>query len=494
MRIAVSIIALASYLSAASLTEAAKTGDTSAALRLIDQKADVNAAEVDGTTALHWAVHNNDARLTMGLLKASAKVNVANRYGIAPLAEAAVSGNTEIIAALLKANADVDRVDEDGQTALMLAARTGNVDAVRLLIERGAAVDTREKWRGQTALMWASALQLPEMVKELVAHGANVNARSQVNQWQRDVTAEPRRKYMPLGGLTPLLFASREGCLACAKILVEAGADVNLQDPELVTPVIEATINGHYDVASYLVERGADVNIPDRFGRTALWAVVDMHTPPHSSRPDVVESESVTSTDLLKQVLAKGADVDAPLILYIPYRSLGDRGLDNFLGIGSTPLLRAAKAGDIPAIKWLLEKGADPNFPTITGHTPLMAAAGLGSRDTDSRGQFKTEADALESVKLLLAAGAQINSVEDTRGQRPIHGAAFWGWNSVVQYLADHGAKVDAKDKKGQTPIDSAMGRAGGQGRGDRIEVHEDTAALLKKLMASTGPVAQAGH
>ena len=273
--------------------------------------------------------------------------------------------------------------------------------------------------------------------------------------------------------------------MECAKILVEAGADLNSQDPDLVPPVVTAIVNGHYDVAAYLIEKGADVNLADRWGRAALWAAVDMHTTPHSGRPDVVESEGVGSTELLKLVLAHGADVHAQLVLFPPYRSLADRGSDNVLTIGATPLVRAAKAGDIEAIRMLLDKHADPNVATADGITPLLAAAGVGSRDSDTRGRYKTEQDAIEAVKVLLDAGAQIN-VADNRGQTALHGASFWGWNALVQVLADRGARLDVKDRRGMTPIDSAMGRAGGNGfGGNRIDVHEDTAALLKKLMSA---------
>jgi ankyrin repeat protein len=473
------------------LVDAVKAGNKAAANTMIEQHADVNTPELDGTTALHWAVHQDDLTLVDRLLRAGANAKASNRYGITPLAEAAVIGNPAMIGKLLKAGADANEKNGDGQTPLMAVARTGNVESARLLLDRGADVNAKENWRGQTALMWAAVESLPAMVKELASHGADLNARSKVNNWERDVTAEPRRKYMPLGGWTPLLFAARQGCLECAKILAEAGADLNLQDPDGVSPCVTAAVNGHYDVAAYLIEKGADVNLADHWGRAALWAAVDMHTLPHSTRPDAVESESVSSTDLLKVVLAHGADVNAPLVLFPPYRSLGDRGSDNILTIGATPLVRAAKAGDATAIRWLLEKSADPNIANINGTTPLLAAAGLGSRDSDTRGRYKTESDGIESAKLLLDAGADIHAADD-RGQTVLHGAAFWGWSRMVQLLADRGAKLDAKDKKGMTPIDSAMGRNGGNGfGGNRIDIHEDTAALLKKLMAAGAPSAQ---
>jgi uncharacterized protein len=467
------------------LVEAVKSGDRSAAIALIAKRVDVNVPEVDGTTALHWAVHRSDLDLVDRLIKAGADVKAKNQYDVTPLAEAAVVGDVAVIGKLLNAGADVNAANREGQTALMVVARTGNVEAAQLLIGRKAEVNAKEEWRGQTALMWAAAERLPAMVRLLVEHGADVNARSNVNLWDRDVTAEPRRKYMPLGGWTPLLFSARQGCLECAKILVEAGADLNLQDPDLVPPVVTAIVNGHYDVAAYLIEKGADVNLADRWGRAALWAAVDMHTTPHSGRPDVVESEAVGSTELLKLVLAHGADVQAQLVLFPPYRSLADRGSDNVLTIGATPLVRAAKAGDIEAIRMLLEKHADPNVATADGITPLLAAAGVGSRDSDTRGRYKSEQDAIEAVKVLLDAGAQINAA-DNRGQTALHGASFWGWNALVQVLADRGVRLDVKDRRGMTPIDSAMGRAGGNGfGGNRIDVHEDTAALLKKLMSA---------
>jgi ankyrin repeat protein len=322
------------------------------------------------------------------------------------------------------------------------------------------------------------------MVSELAARGARVDARSDVHDWPRDVTAEPRRKYMPRGGWTPLLFAAREGAVDATRALLDAGADINRQDPDLVSPLVTAIVNGHYDVAKLLVERGADVNLADRWGRAPLWSVVDMHTPAVSSRPTVIESESVSSTELLDVLLMRGADVNAQLALFPPYRSLGDRGNDNLLTIGATPLLRAAKAGDLVAMRKLLERHADVRAATIDGITPLLAAAGVGSRDSDTRGRFKTQRDAVEAVTLLLDAGADVNDA-DGRGQTALHGAAFWGFNDLVQLLADRGAAPGAKDRRGMTPIDSAMGRAGGNGfGGNRIDVHADTAALLQRLAA----------
>jgi uncharacterized protein len=474
------------------LVDAVKSGDKAAVIALIERRADVNAPEADGTTALHWAVHQNDLDLTERLIRAGAKVNVKNDYGATPMSEAAVTGNADMIDKLLKAGADVESPNIDGQTTLMVVARTSRVDAAQALLRRGAKVDAVEQWRGQTALMWAAAESQPAMVKLLVEAGADVNARSKVNNWQRQVTAEPRAIYRPAGGLTPLLYSAREGCIDCAKYLAAAGADLNLADPEQVSPLLLSILNGHFDLAAYLIQKGANPGKWDWYGRTPLYAAVDLNTLPRGGRPDQPSLDTTTSLQIIEQLLAAGANPNPELKLAPPFRNIGnDRGLDGLLTIGTTPLLRAAKALDAPAIKILLGKGASLSLSNNRGITPVMAAAGLGSTDADTRGLYITEdvqQRSIESLKLLLAAGADINAKDGTRGLTPLHEAARWGWNDVVRFLVDHGADLQAKDNRGMTPVDSAMGKAGGNSRGgQRIDVHEDTAALLKQLIAAAG-------
>jgi ankyrin repeat protein len=473
---------------AAGLVDAVKSGDRAAALALLQQKVNVNTPESDGTTALHWAVQRDDADLVDRLIKAGANVNAKNDYGSTPMSEAAINGNVAILDRLLKTGADVESPNADGQTALMVVARTTNVDAAKLLLSRGANVNAVEKWREQTALMWAAAESQPAMVKLLVAAGADVNARSKVNNWERQVTAEARAIARPSGGLTPLLYAARQGCLECTKVLVEGGADVDLGDPDNVSPLLLTTLNGRFDVAAYLISKGANVNKWDWWGQSPLYAAVDMNTLPHGGRPDRPSLDETTSLQLIQILLDKGANPNLQLKLLPPFRSLGaDRGVDSMLTIGTTPLLRAAKAMDAPAIDLLLKHGANINLPNTRGMTPIVAAAGVGSVDADTRGWYTTEdvqQRSIASIDLLLKAGGDINATEPQRGQTLLHGAAFWGWNEVVKYLVDHGAKLDAKDNRGFTPIDSALGKAGGNSRGgQRIDVHQDTADLLKKLM-----------
>jgi ankyrin repeat protein len=469
------------------LIDAVKSGDKTAAFALIDKRVDVNVPEPDGTTALHWAVHQNDLELVQRLIRAGANVQAKNDYGATPMAEAAVGANPAVIEALLEAGADAESPNADGQTALMIVARTSQVDAAKLLLKHGANVNASEKWRGQTALMWAAAQKQPAMVKELIAAGADVNARSTVNNWQRQVTAEPRAIYRPAGGLTPLLYAAREGCVDCATMLADAGADLNLADPEGISPLLIAVINTNYDLASYLIRKGANPNKWDLWGRAPLYAVVDLNTIPRGGRPDRPSLDTTTSLEIIEMLLEAGANPNAQLKLAPPFRNIGnDRGLDGMLTTGATPLLRAAKALDGPAIKALLEHGADLKLANARGITPTMAAAGMGSVDADTRGFYLSEdveERSIESLKLLMKAGGDINA-KDPRGLTPLHEAARWGWNDVVQFLVDNGADLNAKDNRGNTPVDSALGKAGGNSRGgQRIDVHEDTAALLKKLM-----------
>jgi ankyrin repeat protein len=468
------------------LADAIKAGNREQAITLLKQHVDVNAPEADGTTALDWAVRQDDRDLADRLLKAGANVKAANRYGVTPLYLACVNGSAPMIEKLLTAGADANSASTDGETALMTVARTGNVEAAKVLLAHGADVNSKEQWRRQTPLMWAVAESHPEMAQELIAHGADVNARQVTWNWERQVTKEPREKWMPLGGLTPLLFAARQGCVDCARILLKAGAEKNAADPNNISPVLMATINGHYDFAALMLDAGADPNIADETGRTALYAAVDMHTMPESNRPSPnVVPNQISCMDLIQSLLAHGASVNAQLKKLQPYRTKLDRGDDTMLGTGTTPMLRAAKAGDADVVQALLAKGADPKLPTKFGITPLMAAAGLGTKEEDTTGRKKTEAEAIASIKLCLGAGAEVNAT-DLQGDTALHGAAQKGYDQVVQFLVDRGAKPDIKDKKGRTPLDAAMGLMGNGGfDGSRRDVHESTAALLRKLMGT---------
>jgi ankyrin repeat protein len=444
---------------------------------------DVNQRTADGTSALHWAVYHGDDDLVAELLAAGADANARNDYGATPMSEAAIRGDVRLLRALLAAGADVESANADGQTSLMILARTGNVEAAQLLISHGANVNAHETWRHQTSLMWAAAQQQPAMVRLLLKHGATVDERSLVNNWARQVTAEPRMQARPSGGFTPLLYAARAGCLDCAQLLLKAGADPNLGDPDGVSPLLEAVLNFHFDIAALLIKRGVDVDHWDAWGRSALYEAVDLDTLPVGGRADRPSLDQVTSLQLIKLLLAAGANPNLQLKLFPPYRSLrDDRGADSLLTVGATPLLRAAKGGDLPAIQLLLAHGANVEIPTATGISPLLAAAGIGSSALDTRGRYKSQPQAIAAVQALLDGGANINETDRT-GATALHGAASWGWNDLVRTLADRHANLMARDARGRTAADVALGSASASGRAS-AEAHPETAALLRQLMA----------
>ena len=461
-------------------------GDTRAALERVGSATDVNIASADGTTPLHWAVYYNDAELVEQLLHRGADVNVRNDYGATPLSQASIEGNADVIAMLLEAGADPDERGANDQTALMIVARTDHVDAARVLLNAGADPNAVESWRGQTALMWASAQQQPAMVKLLLDAGADPNAQSWRTEFERGVTAEPRIKELPDGALTPLLYAAREGCDECVQHLLDAGADPELTDPNEVSPLIMATLNAKWDSAKVLIDNGANVNKWDWWGRTPLYAAVDYNTVPQGGRPDQPSTDVTSSLEIIELLLAKGANPDAQLKLFPPYRALGaDRGGDSVLTIGATALHRAARGGDDQALALLLEYGADPNLPTLAEISPLMIAAGYRTSGVDTRGRYRTETQAERVTRMLLEhPDIEVNHRDGT-GQTALHGAASQGYSSVVQLLADHGAELSVEDNSGNTALDVAMGRAVSRfGRGGGGTAHPETGALLEKLMA----------
>src|SRR5262245_18950140 len=475
------------------LVQAAKAAEETQAIALLDGGADPNQRSADGTTALHWATKNHDAMLVDRLLKAGAKPHPENRYGVTPIALACESGSAPIVERLLKAGVSADATGPYGETALHTCAYSGNTAAARVLLAARASVDPGDSWRGQTPLMWAAAKRHPETMKALIDAGADVNARSTIIKWARQRTDEPRDKWLPPGGWTPLLLAAREDCVKCVDVLAAAGADLNIMDPEQHTALIVALINGHYDVAGRLIDHGADLNVQDQVGQTALWAAVDAHTMPDSNRPPPTEMENKRSAwDIVTSLVEKGAAVDIPLRQRVPYRTKIDRGADGILGAGTTPLLRAAKTGDAKVVKLLLEHGANPLAVVNRGTTSILLAANVGTSESDRTGRRKTDAGAIETIRLLMKAGADLNAV-DGQGRTAAHGAALWGMTDVIKFLHQSGLDLTRKDSRGLTPLQTALGQAGGFGFGGREGVvREETARVIAELTGVPLPDAKA--
>jgi len=443
-----------------------------------------DAAEGSDATPLLVAASNGDLALVNRLLKGGANPNVRNQLNTTPLLEAAFHGNAQIIKALLEAGADPNLAGPDGETPLMLLARGDNVAAAKLLLDKGANPRARESQREQTALMWAAANNQGPMARLLVERGADVDAKTATDLMTPLVSGEPRAQPRSPGGMTALMFASREGCLECVQAMIEKGARIDLADPEGVTPLIWAIWNTRFDVAKYLIEHGANVNRWDWWGRTPLYLAVDYVILPHGGRPDQPSLDETLPIDIVRLLLDKGADPNPQLKMTAPLRATGnDRGLDPMLAPGVTPLIRAAKAFDVASMKALLDHGADISLTTSRNMTATLAASGMGSTDADTRGYFTTsdvQERAIAALELMFQHGGPVNGKAGQFAQVPLHGAAFWGWNAVVEYLLKKGADINLADSRGYTAVDYAMGRAGGNSRGgQRIDVHKDTADLL---------------
>jgi uncharacterized protein len=398
--------------------------------------------------------------------------DAANRYGVTPLVLAVEAGNLEIVNALIAAGADVNHALPEGETVLMTAARAGNAPVIQALVRHGARLEAREGFYGETALIWAAAAGHADAVRALLDAGADVNGRSVSASWARRNAGLTR---LSLGEWTPLMYTAREGALDAGRALLERGADINAQDPDGATALVLATINYHYDFAALLLDHKANPNLADTTGMAALYAAVDMNSLPWMfGRPEIPAPSKVSGLDLIEELLKHGADPNAALTAVQFQRAHTDG--DVALGPGATPFLRAAKAADIPVMKLLLAHGADPSIHMKNGNTALMLAAGLGYRDgnmavpTKDRG---TPQEAIAAIQICLDRGADINAV-GANGDTALHDAVSGrGDLDIIRYLVAHGASLQAKNTRGQTPLDAAH-----TSRRDRSAAAE----LLEKL------------
>ncbi len=538
-----------------SLADLVRTGDRDAALAAISAPGtDVNAKLPDGSTALMWATFKADHELVHALLKAGAKADVTNKYGDTALTEAIHLQDMDLFHALLDAGADVDSPNLDHQTALMLAINVKNEQMARELIAHGANVRAIETFRNQTPLMWAAAGDLPDIVDLLLAKGAasQVNLRAKFDDWPRQMTSEPRAQFASrqTGGLTALLYATRSGCLRCAESLVKAGADVNRPNPDGVTPLINAIDNKHFDIAMFLLDKGADPNTWDKSGRTPVYMAVDMNSyrgggfggfrggavrpggiggvvaGPGARGPgagDAAPQKGPTAMDVVNRLIGMGVDVNHQLTEKRPYGNGRGRFTDYDMRDGAGPLFIATLSHDHVAMKTLLEHGAEVDLNNVFDMTPLMIACGM--RATGRRfGGGGGDAQAIQSVDLLLDAGANINAQvtgththsatimayvagRDQEGKTALMAAAEDGDARLVQHLLERGADPMIKDEKGKTALDfartkpppprggaaaaparppgAAGGRGGAQGGG-----REAAVKILEEAMAKAGGVA----
>jgi ankyrin repeat protein len=440
------------------LVTAVRNGDTAAVRVLLKQPNSANAAEADGTTALHWATDRDDLATAELLVRAGANVRAANRYGVTPMYSAAVNGNAAMIELLLNAGADVDAALPEGETPLMTAARTGKIDAVRVLLKRGANVNAVEKWKHQTALMWAAHEGNAATVTLLVEAGANINDRS-------------------MFGWTPLLFAARQGQVDAIKALVASGANVNDTLPDKTSALITAIQGLNYEAAAVLLDSGIDPNASGQ-GWTALHQVVWSRRPQRGqNNPGQKAKGNLSSFELAKKLVEHGADINARQTREPNSDMEGRNSLNRY---GATPFFLAAKSCDVPMMEVLRDLGADPFIGNVDGDTPLMVAAGVG---VYSQGESPGEPEeSAEAVKMLLALGAPVNDV-DKNGETALHGPAWRGSNDAVTLLVNAGAKLDVRNKRGWLPLTIADGVY----YNARVMMNLHTAKLIRDIMVARG-------
>jgi len=485
------------------VADAAMKADKAAVRSLVQQKADVNAKASDGSTALHWAIESDDLEIVDLLLQAGADVKGKDRFGFTPLYFAISNNNLEMVRRLLKSGADANEADVAGDTLLMLAAREGNADILKSLIESGAAVNAKDK-TGQTALVWAIRSNQPALAKILISRDAELNSKTVAGKApeRRPPGAGggshgtgivrggwPDRGYQgeASGGLSPLLFAARDGRLEAAKLLVEAHANVNEPDANNIPPLMMAITNNHFDVAKFLLEHGADPKAVDPWGRTPLWTAVDVRNlelgRSGEQRAGDQKVNRAAALEVIKMLVDRGVDVNVrtkevpPVKRYV--MSLGDLSWVDFTG--QTPFLRAALSGDVTTMRLLLEHGADPNIPTNSNTTALMAAAGVnwvvGQTYTESKESL------MEAVKLCIEKGGDVNA-KNIMGITAVIGAANRGSDDILEFLVKQGAKLDVKDNEGRTPTDWAKGVFLAT---NAPEEKPSTIALIKKLSGQSG-------
>jgi uncharacterized protein len=464
------------------VVDAARAGDWNTVRSLVAaNKNVVNLTDRDGSTPLHWAVRADERDVVDALLKAGARANVQDRLGVTPVFLAAMNADGAIIRKLLAAGANANQVEKTGETILMVATRSGDIDSVRALLEHGANPNTAEPQLQLTPLMLAAEAGYTEIVSALIKSGADIFVRTRTG-------ATPARRLPCVaqsgcgshgdgivrggwpekgiraaipGAMTPLMYAAREGNIDTARLLLDAGANVNEVDKNDITPLFMAISNNHIPMARFLIDRGANINAKDWYGRTPLFAAVeirnvDLHYVTFAHM--VSEDDRKVTLEFIRMLLDKGVDPNIRVTEVPPLRSWmyllgGSLAWVDFTG--QTPFLLASLSGDVSTMRLLLEHGADPKIATFGGTTPLMAAAGVNwvYNQTYTEG----EPALLEAVKLCVELGMDVNAT-NSMGLTPLMGAANRGSDSIIQYLVSKDAKLDAKDNVGRTAFNWAEG------------------------------------
>jgi ankyrin repeat protein len=457
--------------SEAVVADAAEKMDRTAVRALLQRRADVNAPQADGMTALHWAAYHDDLETATLVVRAGANVKAPNRYGVTPLSLASTNGNEAMVELLLTAGADPNAALPGGETPLMTAARVGSLASVKALLARGADVHAHDERRGQTALMWAAAEGHARVAEMLVEMGADVRTRL-------------------ASGFTPLLFAVREGRTDVVRVLLKAGADVNETVPVEgrrrgyggrapgpgTTPLLLAVTNAHFELAAYLLDAGAHPNaaLP---GYTILHAIPSVRNPGVGDNdPAPAGSGSMTSLELVKKLVERGANLNARMTRRA---NLSNTRLNE---IGATPFMMAALTADAELMRTLAALGADPRIPNADNSTPLMAAAGLATRSPGE--DAGTEREVLEALQVALDLGADINAV-DNNGETAMHAAAYKNLPGVVKFLAAKGARIgvwNQPDRFGWTPLAIAVGYRFGN-----FKPSPETEAAVREVMIAAG-------
>jgi len=431
------------------LADLAMRGDMTAVQSLLKENVNVNAAQGDGHTALHWAAYRDDLEMARLLIGARADLQAKTRVGdVTPLLLAAKNGSASMIELLVKAGADVNTPNSNGTTPLMLTAAAGKSDALKVLLAHGAKVNARDNTNEQTAVMFAAALGRAAAIKTLAESGADLNAVSKVAPVRALAGygvpgEEDTKKTTQMGGNTALHFAAREGQMEAVRELIASGADVNkVSGSDQMSALVQAIITGHFDIAKFLLEHGADPNLADKTaGLFPLWATIDARYPHREWYPaPSVEQENTDYLDLVKELLDHGANPNARLKSKPWFRTFGNgNGPDP---AGSTAFWRVAQANDVASMKLLLARGADPNIGTSHGCSPLQVAVGM---QNDFQGTTVVPDSRMDTVKFLVnEVGADVNAKDD-KGYTVLHGAAFIGSNDIILYLVQKGANAKAR-------------------------------------------------